>query len=63
MSLSDPTTLTKTIEFFFNLDPGFKQGDCLCVLCDIVWVNIFKSLRRIFLRKTRVQQVTAHGFP
>eukprot|EP01124_Arcella_intermedia_P027009 TRINITY_DN51_c1_g1_i1.p1 TRINITY_DN51_c1_g1~~TRINITY_DN51_c1_g1_i1.p1 ORF type:complete len:716 (+),score=115.09 TRINITY_DN51_c1_g1_i1:70-2217(+) len=50
LCLSEPRTLTKTIEFFFQLDPGFRSGDCLCVLCEISFSNFAKGIWKVFKR-------------
>eukprot|EP01127_Copromyxa_protea_P011841 TRINITY_DN3015_c0_g1_i2.p1 TRINITY_DN3015_c0_g1~~TRINITY_DN3015_c0_g1_i2.p1 ORF type:complete len:561 (-),score=87.90 TRINITY_DN3015_c0_g1_i2:54-1736(-) len=50
MTLSEPTAITNTIEFFFKLDPGYRQGDCLCVLCNIGWTTVATGLWNIFGR-------------
>lgn len=50
MTLSEPTAITKTIEFFFKLDPGYRQGDCLCVLCNISWSTVATGVYNIINR-------------
>ena len=41
------------IDFFFEYNPGYKQGDGLLLILPVSFVNLFYCLFRIFLRRCR----------
>jgi epoxide hydrolase len=44
------TSLAQSLQFFLDVNPGFREGDCFCVCCPVTLGNVISNIRKSFRR-------------